>query len=242
MKGLHRSEGGTTLVELVVAVSILSLVLGFVLQTFVSVQNAATGANLRLQNLEEARILMDAVSKDIRTATRMTATTSPFDLGSVPGGYVGNAPPYVGKTEVWFYANLTLSAIPSPCPDIIHLYVDTTVNPNVLKEQTLPADTAGSPTPPNCTYSGGYTTRLVGKYVANPASSPVFTYFQDDVNGNPVAMASSLTPLSAANRALVNAIGVTLSIRQSTNFSVPFTTLTNRVRLANVDYNPLPSP
>jgi hypothetical protein len=70
----------------------------------------------------------------------------------------------------------------------------------------------------------------------------VFTYFQDDVNGNPVAMASTLTPLSLANRALVNAIGVTLSIRQSTNYTVPYTTLTNRVRLANVDYNPLPSP
>jgi type II secretory pathway pseudopilin PulG len=242
-KRLHRSERGTSLVELIVTVSILSMVLGFVLQTFVSVQNAATGANLRLQNLEEARILMDTVSKDIRTAARMTAITSPFDVSGVPAGYgFGNAPPYAGKTEVWFYANLTLSATPSPCPDIIHLYVDSSVTPPVLREQTLPADTTGTPTPPNCAYTGAYSTRLVGKYIANPATSPVFTYFQDDVNGNPVAMASTLSPLSAANRALVNAIGITLSIRQSTNYTVPFTTLTNRVRLANVDYNPLPSP
>jgi hypothetical protein len=41
---------------------------------------------------------------------------------------------------------------------------------------------------------------------------------------------------------LVNAISITLSVRQSTNFNVPYTTLINRVRLANVDYNPLPSP
>ena len=53
---------------------------------------------------------------------------------------------------------------------------------------------------------------------------------------------STVQPLSAANRLLVNAISVTLSVRQSTNFSVPYTTLINRVRLANVDYNPLPSP
>ena len=49
-------------------------------------------------------------------------------------------------------------------------------------------------------------------------------------------------PLSAANRLQVNAVGVTLSVRQSTNFHVPYTTLINRVRLPNVDYNPLPSP
>ena len=250
---LRRSEEGITLVELIVVVSLLSLVLGFVLQTFVSMQNAATGASLRLQNLEEARILMDDVSKDLRTATRMTPTSSPFDvcqpaappvaaLPCPPAGYVGTAPPYAGKTEVWFFANLTLTTAPTPCPDIIHLFVDTSTTPSVLREQNVSADVAGSPTPPNCTYTGAYTTRLVGKYIANPAANPVFTYYQDDVNGNPVALAAGLSPLSAANRLLVNAVGVTFSIRQSTNYSVPYTTLVNRVRLANVDYNPIPSP
>ena len=51
-----------------------------------------------------------------------------------------------------------------------------------------------------------------------------------------------MIPLSAANRLQVNAVGITLSVRQSTNFNVPYTTLINRVRLPNVDYNPLPSP
>ena len=236
------SQEGITLVELIVTVSIMTVVLGFVTQGFVSLQNAAAGANLRLQNLDEARVLMGAVSKDVRTGARLSSTSSPFDVTSVPSGYgFGNAPPYASGTEVWFYSNLTLSATnPSPCPDIVHLYVDTVANPPVLKEQIVAADAGG--TPPSCTYTGSYSTRLVGKYVANPASLPVFTYYYDDASGNPLAFTTGQTPLSATNRLLVNAIGITLAIRATTNYNVPYTTLINRVRLPNVDYNPLPSP
>ena len=40
----------------------------------------------------------------------------------------------------------------------------------------------------------------------------------------------------------MNAVGITFAVRQSTNYKVPCATLVNRVRLANVDYNPIPSP
>jgi type II secretory pathway pseudopilin PulG len=238
-----RSESGITLVELVVVMALMSLILGFVTRGMVNMQNASVGESYRLQNLDEARILMDTVSKDLRTATRLSSTSSPFDVtaGSVPAPGFGNTAPYAGNTEVWFYANLTLtSGNPTPCPDVVHLYVDTAASPPVLKEQTISAQAGG--VPPNCTYTGSYATRLVGKYVANSSSTPVFTYYYDDANGVPTAIPSTSTPLSAANRLLVNAVGITLSIRQSNNFNVPFTTLVNKVRLPNVDYNPLPSP
>lgn len=241
-----RDERGITLTEVVVVVSLLTVVLGSVTAGFISVQNAAAGASLRLQNLDEARILMDAVSRDIRTAARLTPTTSPFDVGSssptgvaVPTPGFGNAAPYASATEVWFFANLTLTTgSPSPCPDVVHLYVDTGVSPPVLKEQTLAAAAGG--TPPSCTYSGSYATRLLGKYVANTGSQPVFTYYYDDLSGTPTAFSTSLNPLSAANRLQISMVGITMAIRQSTNFNVPYTTLVNRVRLPNVDYNPLP--
>ena len=234
-----------------VVVALMTVVLGFVTRGFVGLQNASTAASLRLQNLDEARVLMDATSKDIRTAARLSSTLSPFDVtlpASGPAALAGwcssgcVAPGTgIANTEVWFYSNLTLAAgNPTPCPDIVHLYIDKTSSPWVLREQSLPADAGG--TPPNCVYSVAPTTRLVGKYVANPTTSPVFTYYYDDASGNPVAFLSTDTPLSAANRLLVNAIGIRLSVRQSTNFSVPYTTLVNRVRLPNVDYNPLPSP
>jgi prepilin-type N-terminal cleavage/methylation domain-containing protein len=237
-----RSEEGVTLVEMMIVVSLLGVVLGFATKGLISMQNAANASSLRLQNLDEARVLMDQVSLDVRTATRLSATTSPFDVSGVPAPGFGHAAPYAGNTEVWFYANLTLtSGIANPCPDVVHLYVDTAATPfPVLKEQTLPANAGG--TPPNCSYTGTYTTRFVGKYIVNTSTVPVFTYYYDDSNNLPTPFPSTSAPLSAANRLLVNAIGITISIRQSTNSYVPFTTLVNRVRLANVDYNPLPSP
>ena len=243
LRAAGREESGVSLVELMVVVALLSLVLAFVLKGFVSIQSASTAESLRLQNLDEARVLMDNVAKDLRTAARLSATSSPFDVtaGSVPAPGFGNAAPYAGKTEVWFYANITLTTgNPSPCPDVVHLYIDSAVSPPVLKEQTISAG-AGQ-TPPNCTYTGSYATRLIGKYVSNPASVPVFTYWYDDANSVPTAFAAPSTTLSATDRLLVNAVGITLAVKQSSSTNVPYTTLINRVRLPNVDYNPIPSP
>ena len=47
---------------------------------------------------------------------------------------------------MWFYANLTLTTgNPTPCPDVVHLYVDTVANPPVLKEQILAANAGRHP-------------------------------------------------------------------------------------------------
>jgi prepilin-type N-terminal cleavage/methylation domain-containing protein len=233
-------ERGVTLVELVVVVSLLSIILTFVTRGLISMQNASVGESLRLQNLDEGRTIMNTISRDLRTATRLTSTTSPFDVtaGSVPAAGFGNTPPYAGLNEVWFYANLTLSATPTPCPDVVHLYVDTSATPPTMKEQDLPADAGG--TPPSCTYTGSYSTRFVGKYLANSNALPVFSYYYDN-SGTPTAFATSSVPLAATDRLSVNAVGITLSIRQSTNYTVPATTLVNRVFLPNVNYNPIPA-
>lgn len=266
-----RAEDGVTLIELVVVCSVMTVILGFVTQTLVTMQNAATGASLRLQNLDEARVLMDDVSKDIRTATRMSPTTSPFDVTActatspaqtqpcAPAGWgaSGNAAPYAGNTQMWFYSNLTLQPEQqaSPCPDIVHLFVDAGVNPPVLREQAVSDANPTTDAPPNCVYgtlSGGvytgtYATRLVGKYIVNGSTNcltpdPVFVYWYDDADGDPASFLSTDTPLVAANRIQVNAVAITLAIRQQTNYHVACATLVNRTRLANVDYNPIPSP
>ena len=123
----------------------------------------------------------------------------------------------------------------------------------MLREQVVPADAGG--TPPTCSYSVAPTTRLVGTYVANPSTSPIFTYYYDNAAGNPACYANgaspvnplcttgaSVMPLSAANRLQVNAVGITLSIRQSTNFSVPFTTLDQPGPPAERRIQPAPEP
>jgi hypothetical protein len=83
---------------------------------------------------------------------------------------------------------------------------------------------------PAYTYSGVPTNRYVGRYIANAANQPIFRYY--DSNGNELTG----TPLSASDRLAVNSVQITLSIRQTTTFSIAATTLENTVALPNVDY------
>jgi prepilin-type N-terminal cleavage/methylation domain-containing protein len=240
------AEGGLTLVEMIIVVSVLGIVMAFATKSFVSLQAAATGDRLRLQNLEQARLLIDIVSKDIRTATRLSSSTSPFDVGDTtaglpsapaPGAGNGTAAPNTSGTEVWFYGNLNLNTTtPDPCPSIVHLYLDTVASPTTLEEQVLAATPGG--TPPNCTYTGSYTTRSVATYVTNTSALPIFTYYYDNGTGTPTAFSIAQTPLSANNRLLVNAVGLSLSVKEGSNPTVPATTLVNRARLPNVYFNP----
>ena len=215
---LHREQDGVSLSELMVTMGILTIVLGFVVQGFLTVQTATTSGALRLENLAEARILMDNVTKDVRTAARLGTTDSPFLVAD--------------DREVTFYANLNLT---TACPKKIRRYVDARTK---LIEQVTQPDAGG--VPPLCTYTGAATNRLVGATSPTPRASR--SSRTTTTTGPATWRSPSVTPFGASNRLQVNAVGIHLSIRKPTNYSMPYTTLVNRVRLPNVDYNPLPSP
>lgn len=201
-----------TAVELLISMTVFSLVLTF---TFTFVQSAwrqTLGVERRHENLSEARIIMANLTKDIRTAARLTPDTSPFTIGK--------------DFEVQFYANL----LPTTGPRRVRLYVDGSGR---LVQETLKPD--GGSEPPNYTYTGVPVQRILGSYVANPPSRPIFVYYD-------AAETALSTPLDASQMLAVEAVGVTLSIRRTTNLQVAPTTVIDRVRLPNVDYNPLPSP
>ncbi len=208
-----------TLPEVMVVVAILGVVMLFALQSVATFETAATGGIRRLENLDEARLLMQVLTKDVRTTTRLDTTTSPFILAD--------------DNEVTFYANLNLT---TACPKRVHLYIDSS---DRLVENVTQPDAGG--TPPACTYPSTFTTRLVGRYVDNAADQPIFTYYYDNA-GVLTAFPTTSTPLSATDGLLVNAIGIELAIRKDTTLYVNHTTLQNRVRLPNVYYNPIPSP
>jgi type II secretory pathway pseudopilin PulG len=238
-----RGESAMTVVEMTIVVALLAIVTTFVLQSVASYERAATGGIRRLENLDEARVLMSVMTKDVRTAAKLDASHSPF-LVSATDPNVALA----DDNELTFYANLNMT---SPCPRVIHLYVDS--KKELIEKVTQPA--AGSTTPPDCVYdfvTASLTrTRLVGQYVANNLNDPahaLFTYYHDDGTGNLVQFTNGSdgspdeTPLSTSNALLVEAVGINLEIRKSTALPVAITTLVNRVRLPNVFYNPPPSP
>jgi prepilin-type N-terminal cleavage/methylation domain-containing protein len=210
-----RGSRGQSLFEMVAVLAILSIVLVIVYQAIDSAGRALGGTEKRLANLDEARTLMAVSTKDIRTATRLQAGTSPFITANT--------------RELIFYANLGnnggSSSVVDNGPRRVRIYVDP--SSQLIEEVTKPAS---SSVPPNYLYTGTPTKRFVGRYVANPTSQPIFRYYDD--NGVELTPA----PLSGANLLAVNSVAITLSIRRSTNLPIASTTLVNTVRLPNVDY------
>lgn len=208
-----RDERGFTALEMVATLLILGIVLSMTLGAVTSGLRAHRGAELRLENLAEAQTIVNNMTKELRTATRLDPVGSPFV----------KAAPF----EVIFYANFHTEAGPRK----IRLYLDD--GNRLIREITEPDEGSVAP---NYTYTGEASARILGFYVANPTDRPIFEYF--DESGEELAPDSS-GELPAADRVLVEAVGITLSIRRDTLLSVAPTTVLNRVRLPNVNYNPI---
>ena len=212
-----RGERGQTMFEVIAVVTILGIVLTMVYQGIDSAGQAIGGTEKRLANLDEARILMAVSTKDVRTATRLQAGTSPFTLAD--------------KRELIFYANLNNNgasgSVVDNGPRRVRIYVDT--------EQPAHRGGRRSPTRPRCRPRTRTTARRdpalrrpLRRERGEPADLPVLRHA--------TATSSRATPLSATDRLAVNSVQITLSIRRSTTFPIANTTLVNTVRLPNVDY------
>lgn len=203
-------EKGTTLVELVAVMGILTLVLGFVYAGVASLRDAVEGTDRRLQNLSEGRVLMATVSKDLRTAIRPSPGASPFVTADA--------------NHLELYANLN----PTPAPRLLDISISA--NDELLEETTI-ADPAATAPYAYTDYDPDDTeVRLVGRFVNNDASDPLFTYYDSD--GAEIGP----TPLTAGQRLAVRSIGISISVKKDSTFAKNPTVIRNRVRLPNVDY------
>lgn len=204
-----RAPRGSQLFEMVVTVALLGVVSSVIYAGISSTRNAVDGADSRLRNLDEARVLMAQTSKDVRTAVRLSAGTSPFVVADA--------------NEAIFYGNLDTTSAPKK----IRFYVDVT---SELIAQVWDAD-VGS-VAPNYTFTGAPRVRYVGRYVVLSGATPIFTYL--DANGT----ALGPTPLNATNLLAIKAVRITLVVKRSTALNpLAPVTLVNRVRLPNMDYN-----
>jgi type II secretory pathway component PulJ len=203
-----KDERGSSLLELMTTVLLLGLVMAAVTAGTFSAEKAVSGSDLRLQNLDQARTLMASLTKDVRTAVRLTPGTSPFTVADA--------------NHAVFYANLSTTSAPKK--------VDLSIDSQSRLIETVWTADAGT-TAPNYTFTGASTVRLVGRYVANSAAKPLFQYL--DVSGNVLGN----TPLNAADLLAIKAVQIQLIVKKSTAAVLNATTLVNRVRLANLDYN-----
>jgi type II secretory pathway pseudopilin PulG len=162
-----RGQAGITVVEMTVVIALLGLVLAMALQGLSAYQRATAGADVRQRNLDEARVVMAVLTRDLRTATSFSSITA---------------------TDVTF-AGLLNTGATAP-PNQMRLYVDAA---GVLREAvTPPDDPAASP----ITYTGTPTTRVVGRGLVDTSTLLSFRDSSDAATTSLSAVTSVVITLS----------------------------------------------
>jgi competence protein ComGC len=131
---LHQDQAGVTVMEMTVVVALLAVVLVVAFEGLTSYQAATAGNAARLRNLEEARVSMAVLTKDLRTASSFSA---------------------LAAADVTFLAHLNTTA--TGPPNQVRLYVDG--QDRLLEAVTPPDNPAANP----ITYTGTPVTRVVGE-------------------------------------------------------------------------------
>jgi type II secretory pathway pseudopilin PulG len=129
-------EAGTSVAELTVVIALLALVLAVSLQSFNSFQSAAAASDRRVRDLAEARVMMAALTKDLRTASKLLS---------------------IAGNDVTFLAYLN-TAVGAP-PNQVRLYADG--QGRLFEATTLPDNPAANPV----TYTGTPVTHPLGANV-----------------------------------------------------------------------------
>jgi prepilin-type N-terminal cleavage/methylation domain-containing protein len=206
----HRPQSGYTLIETMIAMSLLLVVVAAALGVLNSMQRASMFTTDRFTAEGEAQTIADRITKDLRAAVTASATGAAFASADV--------------NDVTFYANL---ADPNG-PTRLHAYLTLQAGTNVylFHEDSTSANTGGSPG--NYTYTATPTTRIDGKYI--DTSQPIFSYF--DANGNPIT-----TPITTtASLRSIDSVGINIRVRVTP--TSPIVVISTVVHIRNVDYNP----
>jgi prepilin-type N-terminal cleavage/methylation domain-containing protein len=209
-----RDDRGFTLVELLVTMTLLSVVMALITGSAIFLQRSLNETDQRFDDLAQARLAMDVSTKWLRSAvtvarTDTTEDTQPFTQAT--------------RARVDFMANVGLSGA-SGAPQRVELQI---VNGNQLREQVWRGViTAGGEWQP----SGAPRTRTVARGLT---TSQLFTFFDD--------AGADLTPAGATNMTVVDRerirrVGIAISVRQAPVIDVPPSQLNNRVALPNQYY------
>jgi type II secretory pathway pseudopilin PulG len=162
-----RGQAGITVIEMTVVIALLGVVLAMALQGLSAYQRATAGADVRQRNLDEARVVMAVLTRDLRTATSFSSITA---------------------TDVTFTGLLNTGA--TAPPNQMRLYVDAA---GVLREAVTPPD---DPSANPITYTGTPTTRVVGRGLVDTANLLSFRDSTDTATTSLTATTSVVITLS----------------------------------------------
>ena len=213
------SDAGISLVEMIVVISILSGVLAMVMTATIAAQRSVNGNAARLDQVQQAKVAMESMTKVLRTAVRPTqlnATCTGCDQAAFLQGT---------SSSVQFYANIN-----NPANIVGPSRVTYSVDSSGTLTETVQPPNAHAASDYNYQYctpgpSCSVITRVLARGVAT--TNPVFAYY--DASGNTFAT----LPLSTSDLPRVDSIDVQVSVSRSTQ--VAATTFIQRVTLPNAD-------
>lgn len=211
----RNGEDGLTLVELLVVVAILAVVMTAMFSMTITIQRTARETNNRAMALGDARVTVDALSKNVRSAVRPDQ----------------DAPAFAAATaqRIEFCANVN-RAEGAPWPLLVSYEV---VGTDLVETITHP----GTSTSQDCSGNDG---DVRARVVADDLTqTSVFTFYGDVTDPEAAAAdpgAAELSPpFDEDGRDRIRAVGYRLSVVDDPNGPVPPTVIEGRVRLANLD-------
>jgi prepilin-type N-terminal cleavage/methylation domain-containing protein len=222
-------DGGFTLTEMLVTISILGVVLAGVQTALIMTQRSVSDQAIRVDQVQEGRQAIESVTKNLRTAvlpSQLNGTCTSCNLAAFIQGTT---------TSVQFYANVNnVDNIVGPSR------VTYAVNASNQLIETVQAPNAHAATDFNYQYctpgTGGCVvrSRVLARNVV--PGTQLFTYY--DITGVSLGTAT----LDATKLALVDSVDVIISLQSSSASRIPPTTFTSRVNLPNADSITQPSP
>ena len=229
-----RSQGGFSILEMMVALAIMTIISGVVFQQLNLAMQRSTAEQRKMDLFQEAREFMDQMTRDIRSTgypNPRNVEGGQFDPTSEPDSqHLAAGLVKIDAGELWFEADVTGNGQVS----VIHYFLDTDATkpgcPCLRRSETLKVD--GDPVTdqnqPNYQVE-------VQNVLNGTADNPIFTAYKSD--GTKATLPIQMDDVPSSPVADINSIRVTLTVQSkipdAKTGARPIVSLVSTARLNN---------
>jgi hypothetical protein len=220
-----RSDEGLSLAEMIITIGLTALVGAFTFSLLIQGVRSTGSTAIRQDNAGQARIAIEAMSKNLRAAAKL----SMFQTGTCTAGCDPTAVTAAAADSVTLYANVRAD-------DSAPVRVTYAVVGNTLVERMQqPVFEAGTPKYSFCTPGDAgcaVTTRTLVRGLVTPtAAEPLFRFYRDDGTEQTVS-----TPATETELGNIDSVDILAKVRTSSKWNTPAMSVMLRVALPNADY------
>jgi len=231
-----RAEDGLSMIEAMITALILGVVLATAFTAMTSLQRIAGSTDARLANLGEARIIINVLTRDLRTVARDPTS------GTTPQAWIKAA----SGTAVTFYgyvnthADLPTNTARAAVPSRITLTLSPVGSRQRLTETLTPPVLSGTTWVVATTTTSETKTRVVSDSILPVSGTLFFTWLgATAADGSESALNSTTTPtVPTASLGSIAAVALNVTTQRAVTSGAPGTTLKTEVRMPNVTVRP----